>query len=499
MDQDGPYRRLEGLFGKIGILGDTLSLLHWDMSTMMPDGGASARSDQITLLKGMAHELLTAPEVSGLLDAAAAEDLDSWSRANLREMRRDWVRAAALPADLVKAVAQAESACEMMWREARRTSDFKLVLPYLEDLLGLVRAKAQAMAEALGLSLYDALLDQYEPDGRTAEIDAVFADLEGFLPSFVARVTEAQARRPVPVLPAGPFAVERQRAVAMEFMAALGFDFTCGRLDTSSHPFCGGSSDDVRITTRYDEADFTSALMGVLHETGHALYEFGLPEAWRGQPVGRARGMVMHESQSLLMEMRACRSREFIGWAAPRLAAAFGGSGPAWEADNLYRLGIRVEPGFIRVDADEVTYPAHVIIRYRLERALIEGRMDAACLPEAWSEGYQRLLGLTPPDHRLGCLQDIHWFGGAWGYFPTYTLGAMAATQLYDAAWRADPAIPAAIGTGDFRPLLHWLRANIHAKGSLLSTRELLEAATGRPLDAAVFKAHLARRYLAEA
>ncbi len=498
MDGTGAYGRLEELFARIGILGDTLSLLHWDMSTMMPDGGASARADQIALLKGMAHELVTAPEVAELLEAAAGEDLDPWRRANLREMRRDRVRAAALPADLVKAVARAESSCEMMWREARRAADFKLVLPYLEDLLGLVRHKAQAMAEALGVSAYDALLDQYEPDGRAAEIDAVFADLESFLPNFLARVVEAQARRPAPVLPAGPFPVERQRMVAMEFMATLGFDFASGRLDTSAHPFCGGTPDDVRITTRYDEADFTSALMGVLHETGHALYEFGLPEAWRGQPVGRARGMVMHESQSLLMEMRACRSREFVGWAAPRLAAAFGGGGPAWEADNLYRLGIRVEPGLIRVDADEVTYPAHVIVRYRLERALVEGRMDVACLPDAWDEGYKRLLGLTPPDYRQGCLQDIHWFGGAWGYFPTYTLGAMAATQLFDAAWRAEPSIPAAIAVGDFRPLRHWLGTNIHAKGSLLSTRELLVAATGRPLDAAVFKAHLARRYLAE-
>jgi carboxypeptidase Taq len=499
MDHNGPYGRLEELFGKIGILGGTLSLLHWDMSTMMPDGGASARSGQITLLKGIVHELITAPEVAGLLDGAAGEDLDPWSRANLREMRRDWVRAAALPADLVKALAEAESACEMMWREARRASDFKLVLPYLETLLGLVRHKAQAMAEALGVSAYDALLDQYEPDGRAAEIDAVFADLESFLPNFLARVTEAQARRPAPALPPGPFPVERQRAVAMEFMATLGFDFNCGRLDTSHHPFCGGTPEDVRVTTRYDEADFTSALMGVLHETGHALYEFGLPEDWRGQPVGRARGMVLHESQSLLMEMRACRSREFIGWAAPRLAAAFGGAGPVWEADNLYRLGLKVEPGFIRVDADEVTYPAHVIIRYRLERALIEGRMDVACLPDAWDEGYKRLLGLVPPDYSRGCLQDIHWFGGAWGYFPTYTLGAMAATQLFDAAWRAEPAIPAAIANGDFRPLRQWLRTNVHSKGSLLSTRELLIEATGRPLDAAVFKAHLARRYLAEA
>ncbi len=500
MDRHGAYSRLEALFRKIGILGDALSVLHWDMSTMMPEGGAASRADQIALLKAMAHELLTGPAVPDLLEAAAAEKLDDWQRANLREMRRDWVHAAALPADLVEAVAQAEAACEMAWRQARPNADYALVLPRLSELLTLVRRQAEAKAAALGVSLYDALLDQYEPDGRSAEIDGVFADLEAFLPGFLAQVLEAQGRRPAPVMPEGPFPAECQRVVGLDFMAALGFDFAHGRLDTSFHPFCGGIPDDVRITTRYDEADFTSAQMGVLHETGHALYDFGLPGApWRGQPVGRARGMVLHESQSLLMEMQACRSREFTGWAAPRLAKAFGGSGPAWAADNLYRLGIRVEPGFIRVDADEVTYPAHVIIRTRLERALVEGGLDLADLPGAWAEGYRRLLGITPPDDRLGCLQDIHWYGGAWGYFPTYTLGAMAAAQVFQAACRADPGIPAAIGGGDFAPLRARLRANIHGKGSLLSTRDLLTEATGRPLDATAFKAHLARRYLEEA
>ncbi|MGE5518092.1 MAG: carboxypeptidase M32 [Bacteroidota bacterium] len=489
--------RLDAIFRKAAILGDTLSVLHWDMSTMMPDGGAEARAEQLALLKSLAHQTVTAPEVADLLDQAESEAQDPWSRANVREMRREWVHAAAVPADLVEALAHAESACEMIWRQARPAADFAQVAPSLKALLDLVRQAGQAKAEALGVSIYDALLDQYEPDGRSADIDAVFADLEGFLPGFLDDALAAQARRPQPRLPAGPFPADIQRKVGLEFMTALGFDFNHGRLDTSFHPFCGGYPDDTRITTRYDEDDFTSALMGVIHETGHALYEFGLPGGrWHHQPVGRARGMQMHESQSLLMEMQACRTREFTAWAAPRLAAAFGGSGPDWLADNLYRHGIRVERGFIRVDADEVTYPAHVIVRYRLEKAMIEGRLDVADLPAAWNEGTGRLLGITPPDDRLGCLQDIHWYGGSWGYFPTYTLGAMTAAQLFDAATRADAAILPALGHGDFRPLLAWLRTNVHAKGSSLSTRDLLTEATGRPLDAAVFKAHLRRRYL---
>jgi carboxypeptidase Taq len=279
-------------------------------------------------------------------------------------------------------------------------------------------------------------------------------------------------------------------------MQAVGFDFNHGRLDTSLHPFCGGVPDDVRITTRYDEDDFMTALMGVLHETGHALYERGLPSDWRLQPVGEARGMALHESQSLLIEMQACRGAEFIGFMAPLAREAFGGEGPAWEVDNLVRVYNRVEPGFIRVDADEVTYPAHVILRYRLEKRLIAGEMELDDLPAAWNAGMEELLGVVPPDDRLGCLQDIHWYDGAWGYFPTYTLGAIAAAQLFAAAKDAVPDISGAIAKGDFTPLMGWLGENVHALGSSRSGDELLERATGRPLDPAVFKAHLSARYL---
>jgi carboxypeptidase Taq len=279
-------------------------------------------------------------------------------------------------------------------------------------------------------------------------------------------------------------------------MKRLGFDFEHGRLDTSHHPFCGGVPDDVRLTTRWDESGFLSGLMGVLHETGHALYERGLPVRWRHQPVGEARGMSFHESQSLLVEMQACRSREFIDYLAPVVSATFGGSGAAWGADNLYRIYTRVERSLIRVDADEVTYPAHVILRYRLEKALIAGDLDLADLPGAWREAMRELVGIVPHDDRDGCLQDIHWPGGAWGYFPTYTLGAMTAAQLFDAATLADSSIRPSIAKGEFGPLMSWLRTNVHSRGALLPTRDLLAAATGKPLDPAIYKAHLARRYL---
>ncbi len=491
------YSRLEARFRRILTLHDAAGMLHWDQSTMMPPGGAEARADQLAELAAVAHGLIADDETADLLDAAEADGgLESWPAANLHEMRRMRAHAAALDEDLVMALSRASSACEQVWREARPKADFARVLPSLETLLDLVRRSAEAKAEALGVGPYDALLDEYEPDGRSDDIEAVFADLESFLPDFLGQVLERQASRPEILQPRGPFAVEDQKALALRLMETLGFDFDHGRLDVSLHPFCGGVPDDVRITTRYDEGDFTKALMGVLHETGHALYERGLPADWRGRPVGAARGMSVHESQSLLIEMQACRSREFLTFAAPLIRDAFGASGPEWEVENLHRLYTRVERGFIRVDADEVTYPAHVIVRFRLEKALIERRMEARDIPAAWNEGMERLLGVVPPDDGLGCLQDIHWYDGLWGYFPTYTLGAMTAAQLFAHAAEAAPEIRPGVAKGDFSPLLSWLRVNVHEKASSLATRDLLAQATGRPLEAEPFKKHLRNRYL---
>jgi carboxypeptidase Taq len=294
----------------------------------------------------------------------------------------------------------------------------------------------------------------------------------------------------------GAFPAGTQKALGERLMTALGFDFDHGRLDESAHPFCGGTPDDVRMTARYDEADVTSGLLAILHETGHALYNAGLPAAWRDQPVGRPRSLALHESQSLLVEMQVSRSRAFLEYLAPLLAEAFGRGGAAFSVGNLYRQAIEVRRGFIRVDADEVTYPLHIILRYQLEQALLAEQLRLADLPAAWNEGMAELLGITPPDDRLGCLQDIHWTGGGFGYFPCYTLGALMAAQLFEAAERAEPEIVPGIARGDFKPLLGWLRANVHEQGSLLDTHDLLSRVTGRALSPEPFLAHLRRRYL---
>jgi carboxypeptidase Taq len=493
------YGELERRFRRLALLGESSGLLQWDMAAVMPEGGAAIRGEQLAELKLIAHETITDPRLSDLLDRAErdeADSLDPWRRANLREMRRAWRHASVLPADLVASLSRTVSECEMRWRGCRAANDFAGLRPLLQQVLDLTIEAARIKGSAFGVDPYDALIDEYEPGADAAGIARIFDELAGFLPDTIERILARQTRAGAPLPLGGTFDTSRQRALAERLMRAVGFDFEHGRLDTSHHPFCGGVPEDVRITTRWDESDFTRGLMGVLHETGHAMYERGLPAAWRLQPVGSARGMALHESQSLLVEMQACRSREFVSFLAPLAAEAFGGSGPAWSADNLARIYTRVSRGLIRVDADEATYPCHIILRFRLERALIGGSMTLGELPEAFQQGMKELVGVAPADDRDGCLQDIHWPGGAWGYFPTYTLGALAAAQLFEAAVKAVPEIPAALSRGDFAPLMSWLRSNVHEKASSATTDQIVAAATGAPLGTAAFKRHLERRYL---
>ncbi|MBL8703060.1 MAG: carboxypeptidase M32 [Alphaproteobacteria bacterium] len=494
------YTELERRFRRLSLLGEAAGILQWDMAAVMPDGGAGIRGEQLAELKVVGHEAIVDPRIADLLDKAERDEsaaLDPWRRANLHEMRRAWRHASALPGDLVAALSRTVSECEMRWRGARAANDYKGLQPLMQRVLDLTIEAARIKGQRFNVDPYDALIDEYEPGADAARIAAIFDDLAAFLPGFIERVLVRQAAAG-PIAPlGGPFPAARQRALAETLMRAIGFDFDHGRLDTSHHPFCGGVPEDVRITTRWDEKDFTRGLMGVLHETGHAMYERGLPADWRLQPVGAARGMALHESQSLLVEMQACRSREFVSYLAPLAAQAFGGTGAAWGVDNLHRHYTRVARGLIRVDADETTYPCHIILRFRLERALIGGDMTLDDLPAAWNAGMKELVGIVPPDDKDGCLQDIHWPGGAWGYFPTYTLGALAAAQLFEAAVRAVPGIPAGLARGDFAPLMAWLRPNVHAKASSGTTDEILAAATGKPLGTDSFKRHLERRYLA--
>jgi carboxypeptidase Taq len=488
------YDRLTDRFARIATIDECAAMLGWDAAAMMPAGGGAARGDQLAVLAGLAHAQLTATETGD--DLAAAEATDPWQSANLALMRQAYTRATALPADLVEAQARANSACEKVWREARKASDFAMVRPHLEEVVRVTRRGAEALADALDLSPYDALMDGNQRGVRAADVAPIFAAYEAFLAKALPEVEARQARQPSPVRPSGPFSIDAQEALCRRLSERLGLDFDHARLDRSAHPFSGGTPTDVRITTRYDEADFTQAVLAVVHETGHALYERGLPEAYARQPVGQAAGMGVHESQSLIVEMQACRSDAFLSWLGPELLKTFGGDPAPYAPENLGRLWRRVERSFIRVDADEMTYPAHVILRFRLEQALIAGDLTVADLPGAWNDGLRALLGIVPPNDAQGCLQDIHWYDGAFGYFPSYTLGAMAAAQLMMAARRAVPEVDTALAQGDLSPLRDWLRQNVHALGSRLGFNDLLRAATGKPLDPSDFQAHLTARYL---
>ena len=489
------YDNLCRRFERIARLGEALAILHWDHAVVMPAAAAAGRSEQVAALEQVIHEALTAGDLAGDLDAAEqAPPDDPWDAANLRQMRRRRQHAAALPADLLAARTRANSICEMIWREARAADDFAAVCGPLTEVFNLTRHAAAAKAEMFGCDPYDALIDVYEPGLTAAHIDELFAEIEAFLPAMVPQALARQVAAGDP--PATAMALDGQRRAARRLASSLGFDFAHGRLDESHHPFTGGVTDDVRITSRYVEGDVLSGLFAVIHECGHALYERGLPQVWRSQPVGRSMGMAVHESQSLLFEMQAARGPAFVKHLARVVAEENGGE--AALAAAFQRQARHVAPGLLRYEADEVTYPLHILLRYRLEKTLLDGSLAVVDLPQAWSTSMGELLGLEVPDDRDGCLQDIHWITGSVGYFPSYTLGAVAAAQLFQSAEAAIGDLDGALARGDFAPLLAWLRETVHGKGSLYaSASELLHAATGRSFDIACFKAHLERRYLA--
>jgi carboxypeptidase Taq len=491
------YQQLVDHFQQLYRLDHLAAICHWDQATMMPAGSNEARSEAMAELALIHHRRLTAPEVGDWLDAAAPDSLDSGQRANVREMRRIWRQATVLPEDLVRAKSLAGARCEHAWREQRKQNDWSGFAVNLREVVKLSREEASVRAQANGGSRYDSLLDLYEPGMTAARLDTLFGDLAGWLPELSREIVARQSAESC-TRPTGPFPVESQRALGLRVMALLGFDFRRGRLDISTHPFCGGVPEDVRITTRYTDADFSSGLMGVIHETGHGCYEQNLPIAWRGQPAGQARSMGVHESQSLLFEMQLGRHPAFLHWLSPLLAERFGDAVlPLLEAGNLEKLYTRVEPGLIRVDADEVTYPCHIMLRYEIERALIEGDIEVNHIPELWDQKMKAGLGLsTAGDYRNGCMQDIHWTDGGFGYFPTYTLGALYAAQLFAALSRDLGGLEMLLREGDLRPLSDWLRQRVWCQGRLLETSELMRATTGEELNPVWFRRHLEQRYL---
>jgi carboxypeptidase Taq len=471
-------------------------MLGWDAAANMPAGGNQARSEAIAELSVHIHRLSTQPQLADWFADAETRSLSTVEKAVLREFKRHWSLATALPEDLVQAQSLAGSKCEHAWRTQRGKNDWQGFERNWKEVVKLSREEAQIRADITGLTPYDAMLEQYEPGTHSTTLDRVFDETKQWLPELVNQAIEKQQAKSI-LQPSGVFPATRQKSLGMEVMKLLQFDFNHGRLDESVHPFCSGVPSDVRITTRYDEQDFVQALMGIVHETGHACYEQGLPENYAGLPVGEARSMGIHESQSLFFEMQIGRHPDFVTHLAAMAAQAFDKpNDPVFASNNLQTLYTRVEKGLIRVDADELTYPAHVILRYEIERDLMNGQIQYTDVPALWDQKMQSYLGLTTEgNYKDGCMQDIHWTDGTFGYFPSYTLGAMYAAQFM-AAMQKTVDVDGTIRSGDLTPIFTWLSDNIWSKGSLLTTDELVNQATGELLNPQHFKDHLRNRYL---
>jgi carboxypeptidase Taq len=492
-----PYQQLEQEFRRLHAFRGATSLLRWDSAVMMPRGSADVRGEQLAALDAECHALLISPKVSRLIERAQANEsqLEDWQLANLREMRRERDRAIGTPLTLVTRLARATSIAEVRWLEARQGNNFALFAPHLEEVVALTRDKAQVLSKALGLAPYDALIDGFSPGFLSADIDTLFRVVSRRLPTLIRDAIELQfAEPPLPL--AGKFGVSKQRALALEVMRTLGFPFHRGRLDEASHAFTEGVWGDVRVTTRFDLQDPFMGLMGVLHETGQAMYDLGLPAAWRDQPVGRDRGMALEESQSLLLEMIVGRSRPFLAWLRPLLEKHFGCTGPEWSVENLYRTLTRVRRSAVRADADELTYPVHIMVRYELEKEIFDGTLPVRNLPEAWSTAFERRLGLRPGTDTDGCLQDVHWAIGSFGHFPSYALGSFIAAQLYESLRAESEHFETEIAAGRFGGLFDWLRRNVHARGASVGALELIKEATGKPLSAAPWLRYAESKYL---
>lgn len=490
------YQTLIRELREIALLGSVNSVLGWDERTQMPEKGAEHRAAQSSLLARMVHEQFTSPRIDELLrtveGSQLVKDPESNGAANMRETRRSYDRARKLPASLVEEQVRVAVLAQQAWGEARAKSDYASFEPWLKKTLDLKRQEAKCIGYTS--DMYDALLDEFEPGETTANLRQTFEKLRGPLVELIGKVAASGKKAPLEILERN-YPSEAQAKLAREAAAAVGFDFSAGRLDVSLHPFCTGlGPGDTRMTTRYDPRYFGDAFFGVLHETGHALYDQGLPALHFGSPLGEAISLGIHESQSRMWENFVGRGRAFWKHFLPKARAAFPEALKEVSEDQWYFAINDIRPSLIRTESDEATYNLHILMRFELEQALLNDELKTKDLPAAWNEKMKQYLGITPPDDARGCLQDIHWSGGAIGYFPTYTLGNLYAAQFFGQAEKDLGGLDASFARGDFAPLLGWLRANIHRHGKRYRAAELVKRVTGKELSAQPLLSHLRRK-----
>jgi carboxypeptidase Taq len=487
------YESLRNLTQEIALIASTSSILGWDQETYMPSKALEHRARQLSYLSAKSHALATGKSFRTALERAAKDGATRGSRnaANLREWEYELDRASRIPTSLVAEESNITTHARHAWVEARKKSDFGLFAGHLEKILKIARRKAALWGYQD--EPYDALLVGYERGARTRSIARLFEQLQPNLAAIAKNAVEKSRRSPKNLLK-GKYPIAKQQQLNSEIAESIGFDFAAGRIDTTTHPFCTTlGPHDVRLTTRYDETDFTSSLFGVLHEAGHGLYEQGLTADEFGCPSGTAVSLGIHESQSRLWENHVGRSESFWRRWLPRATELF---------PNLRKLSLqdflaaihRAEFSFIRVEADEATYDLHILLRFNIERQLLNGSLSVSQIPEAWNDQFEALFGLRPPDDAHGCLQDIHWSLGGLGYFATYTLGNLNAAQLYAKA-NQDRKVHSSSNSAKYGPLLDWLRANVHSRGSTLLPNELIKKATGQGTNAAAYLDHLTKRF----
>ena len=473
------YEELLARLKDIDLISQIGGLISWDQEVLMPPKAAVLRAEQLAWISKTGHEKLTDQRIGVLISQLESENgLDDVEMANVRLARESYDRATKLPTEFVEEMAKHRSRAQISWTEARASDDFSIFRDDLAKAVELARAKA----DYLGYDVlrYDALLDLYETGLTVARVDPLFAGLRENVAPLIRAVMDRGRRPDISWIENNSWPQEAQEKLSHSVAEAIGFDFGAGRRDASTHPFCGGPNpDDVRWTTRYNESDPFGSLYGSMHETGHGTYEQGRRRDLDFQPAGQANGLGVHESQSRLWENQVGRSREFCEWALPLWKECFPENMEGVGVEELWQAVNLVEPSLIRVEADEATYNLHIMIRYEIEKMLIGGDLEVDDLPDAWDEMYEEFLGIRAPNRALGVLQDIHWSMGAFGYFPTYTLGNLYAAQLLEAARDDLPDHDSQIKRGDFQPLLDWMRSKVHNRGSILMPAELIEEATG--------------------
>lgn len=483
------YQDLIAVARDAQLLGGTASLLGWDQQVKMPAAGLAYRSRQLSQLARLHHELVTSPRFGELLgeceaDSVLMSDPLSPEAVNVRELRRDYDRKTKLPVELVAEEAELASLGEHTWAEARKDADFSQFAPTLTRIIDLLKRKAECYGWAAGGEPWDALAEDYEPGATARDIEAVFTPLRDRLQRFLQELMDAP-KPPSNAFNELPLPIEKQQEFVRYVAEAIGFEFHRGCLDVSTHPFCSGSHcNDIRLTTRFHEQNVNDALGSTMHESGHGIYEQGLPQAHIGTPMSDAVSLGIHESQSRMWENEVGRSRAFWNWCYPKLREYFGDAVRGLDIETVYAGVNIVKPDFIRVEADEATYNMHVMVRFEIERAIMKGELPVKDIPGVWNAKYKEYLGLDVPNDAKGCLQDIHWSMASMGYFPTYTLGNLYCAQFFEKAKEEMPDLMQQFERGEFSTLKRWLNEKIHCHGRRYRAAELCEVVTGKPLSA---------------